>query len=97
MAADQPVAEFEVRLFKPGDSAPHAIGVTSLDGRFQLSLPDGSGPCWLDAGDYVVVLDSIGPAVVKLPPAYRDPQKTPLKVAWRAEDTEINLAIPALK
>lgn len=97
MAADQPVAEFEVRLFKAGDSAPLAIGVTSLDGRFQLSLPDGSGACWLDAGDYLVVLESIGPAVVKLPPTYRDPQKTPLKVTWRSEDTELRLTIPALK
>ncbi len=96
-SADQPVAEFELKIYPAGESTPLAVGVTGLDGRFQLSKPDGTGGCELAPGEYQVSVVSIGAALLKLPASYGDPQKTPLKIKWKAEDTELKIALPSLK
>lgn len=96
-SADQPVAEFELKIYESGQSTPLGIGVTGLDGRFQLSKPDGTGGCQLAPGEYYVSVVSIGAALLKLPASYGDPQKTPLKIKWKAEDSELKIALPSLK
>lgn len=96
-SADHPVAEFELKIYPAGESTPLGVGVTGLDGRFQLSKLDGTGGCRLPPGEYHISVVSIGPALLKLPASYGDPQKTPLRIKWKAEDTELKISLPSLK
>ena len=95
--ADQPCADFEVRVYRAGQSAPLGVGLTGLDGRFGLINPDGAGPCWLTPGEYKVSIESIGPGALELPSTYSDPQNTPLNITWKAEDSQLTIALPAIE
>ncbi len=97
LAGDTPVPDFEVRIYATASTALLGLGTTGNDGKFQLVKPKGEGPLWLLPGEYAFTLESIGPETPRMPPAYGNASKTPLRVNWKSEDKALDLRIPAFK
>ena len=95
-AGEIAVPDFEIKLHEAGSNTLLGVAMTGKDGKFQLQLPKG-GPLWLNTGDYVVTLESIGPSPPRMPAAYSNAAKTPLKVNWKSTDSALDLKIPAFK
>lgn len=66
---------------------------TTGDGSFVLYNSGATEPLWLEPGDYVFTLESIGPPV-QFPKDFLKPESTPLKVNWTSEMDSINLETP---
>lgn len=97
VAGDQPIPEFEVKIYAVDSASPLGVAVTGNDGSFKLVQPTGDGPLWLTEGEYRITLESIGVATPRLSPAYINPSKTPLKIQWKTDDKTLDLKIPAFK
>ena len=97
IAGEVPIPDFEIEVFAADTLFSLGLAATGQDGKFQLMKSKGEGPLWLVPGQYVITLKSVGPAPPRILPAYANPAKTPLKVKWNAEDTSLDLKIPAFK
>jgi hypothetical protein len=91
---DVPLADFQVKVFRGGDGTLIGTGATNWEGRFQLVTPEGRGPCWLESGEYVCVIESFGTEAPKLSPSYGDKTKSPLKIKQTDPTQQIELRIP---
>lgn len=92
---DAPLPDFQVKVYGQSDGQFVGTGATNWEGRFVLATPDGKGPCWLAAGEYVCELESFGTEAPKISPAYRDKAKSPLKLTWTDIQQQMELQIPA--
>ena len=96
-AGELPIPDFEIKVYKAGSSVPLGFGTSGKDGTFRLVEPKGEGSLWLEPGEYVFTLESLGPVRPPLSPAYTNATKTPLKVNWKAADQSLELKLPAFK
>jgi hypothetical protein len=71
------------------------FAVTDSEGTFELVRPGAAGPLQLEAGSYVVTLESVG-APVDLPQKYIDPESTPLTFEL-SERGQLYLNVPDLR
>ncbi len=88
-------ARLQVKIYGQSDGNFVGTGATNWEGRFVLASPDGKGPCWLPAGEYVCELESFGAESPKINPSYRDKAKSPLKLTWTDSKQQMELQIPA--
>ena len=72
---------------------PIGFGNTAVDGSFLLYTPGADGPLWLEPGDYVFTLESLGPPV-QFPDVYVNAETSPLKVTWSREMQTLALKAP---
>lgn len=91
---DVPLADFHVKVLRGADGTLVGSGATNWEGRFQLVMPEGRGPCWLEAGEYVCVIESFGTDAPKLSQSYGDKTKSPLKIKQMDRTQQIELRIP---
>ncbi|MFO0999898.1 MAG: hypothetical protein U0936_06160 [Planctomycetaceae bacterium] len=75
-----------------GSFQPIGFGLTDLEGKFILYQTGAAGPLWLEPGDYVFTLESVGPSIA-FPKEYLNPQSTPLKLSWTADSTSADLTV----
>jgi hypothetical protein len=75
-----------------GSFHPIGFGLTDVEGKFILYQTGAAGPLWLDPGDYVFTLESVGPAIA-FPKEYLRPQSTPLKLSWTADSKSADLTL----
>ena len=75
-----------------GSFQPIGFGLTDIEGKFILYQTGAAGPLWLDPGDYVFTLESVGPSIA-FPKEYLSPQSTPLKLSWTADSTSADLKV----
>jgi hypothetical protein len=68
------------------------FGLTDVEGKFILYQTGAAGPLWLDPGDYVFTLESVGPSIA-FPKEYLNPQTTPLKLNWTADSKSADLTL----
>ena len=92
---DVALADFQIKVFSGADGRLMGTGATNWEGRFQLVTPEGLGPCWLESGDYVCVIESFGTDAPKLSPSYGDKMKSPLKIKQKDRTQQLELNIPA--
>jgi hypothetical protein len=97
VAGGIPIPDFEVMVYKSGSTVPLGMGTTGNDGKFQLVLPKGEGPLWLETGEYVFTLESLGPEAPRMSATYSNAAKTPIKMSWKSDDKSLELKIPAFK
>ena len=69
------------------------FGLTDVDGKFILYQTGATGPLWLEPGDYVFTLESVGPSI-KFPKEYLSPQLTPLTLNWTTDSKSADLSVP---
>jgi hypothetical protein len=86
------ISEVQVTIHQQNGAAWQPIGFadTTTDGSFALVENQARGPLRLSAGEYRVTLESAG-APIHIPPEYAKAETTPLKVAWSASDSNLNL------
>lgn len=75
-----------------GSFQPIGFGLTDIEGKFILYQTGAAGPLWLEPGDYVFTLESVGPSIA-FPKEYLSPQSTPLKLSWTADSTSADLTV----
>jgi hypothetical protein len=75
-----------------GRFKPIGFGLTDVEGKFVLYQTGAIGPLWLEPGDYVFTLESVGPSIA-FPKEYLNPQSTPLKLSWTADSTSADLTV----
>jgi hypothetical protein len=75
-----------------GSFHPIGFGLTDVEGKFILYQTGAAGPLWLEPGDYVFTLESVGPAIA-FPKEYLRPQSTPLKLSWTADSKSADLTL----
>jgi hypothetical protein len=92
---ETPLADFQVQVYRKGGGEILGRGATGLDGRFQLVNPEGTGPCWLEAGEYAFTLESFGTDAPKLNRSYADADKTPLTFNWDGGRQTLELTVPS--
>lgn len=94
-----PLKEVRVTLFAAKDDSTQSIAfaVTDAEGAFQLREEATLEGVWLEPGEYRVTLESAGEFRMIWPREYTSPQQTPLKVAWTAEQTQLELHVPTPK
>lgn len=76
-----------------GQFSAIGFGTTIQDGSFILYKTGATEPLWLEPGDYVFTLESIGP-LVQFPDEYLEPKATPLKITWTADMKSADLEAP---
>jgi hypothetical protein len=69
---------------------PVGFGVTKNDGSFELVTNGAQGPLWLAPGEYRCTLESAG-APIQIPEPFAQPDATPLKISWSADDQTLDL------
>lgn len=75
-----------------GSFQPIGFGLTDVEGKFILYKTGAAGPLWLEPGDYVFTLESVGPSI-EFPKEYLSPQSTPLMLNWTADSTSADLTV----
>lgn len=75
-----------------GSFQPIGFGLTDIEGKFILYQTGAAGPLWLEPGDYVFTLESVGPSIA-FPKEYLSPQSTPLKLSWTADSKSADLTV----
>lgn len=75
-----------------GSFQPLGFGLTDIEGKFILYQTGAAGPLWLEPGDYVFTLESVGPSIA-FPKEYLSPQSTPLKLSWTADSKSADLTV----
>jgi hypothetical protein len=90
------LADVHVQVFAQDSSAlePLGSGISDADGRFQLRLPDLSGPLHLEPAEYRFTIESAGDIYLKWPAPLSDPQKTPLRHTIADSGQVIELDVP---
>ncbi len=76
-----------------GQFSAIGFGTTIQDGSFILYKPGATEPLWLEPGEYVFTLESIGPPV-QFPEEYLEPKSTPLKITWTADMKSVDIEAP---
>lgn len=76
-----------------GNFQPVGFGLTDVDGKFILYQTRAAGPLWLEPGEYVFTLESVGPSII-FPNEYLNPQSTPLRLNWTADLESADLSVP---
>ena len=76
-----------------GSFQPSGFGLTDVEGKFILYQNGAAGPLWLEPGDYVFTLESVGPSIT-LPKEYISAQTTPLKLSWTSDSKSADLTLP---
>lgn len=71
------------------------MGITQASGQFELVLPGAKGPLHLTPGEYRITVESVGPVSLRFPKEYRSVEKTPLVVTWTANNSQLDLEVPA--
>lgn len=94
-AGGEVLAEIQVTIHQvdAGSLRPIGFGVTDRDGWFELVTTGAQGPLWLSPGEYRCTLESAG-SPIQIPSEYARAETTPLKVAWSAASSELDLEIP---
>jgi 5-hydroxyisourate hydrolase-like protein (transthyretin family) len=95
-AEGSPLADVHVQVYAQESSSLGPLGsaLSDADGRFQLRLPDLSGPLHLEPGDYRFTIESAGDIYLNWPAALSDPQKTPLRKTITDPQQVIELDVP---
>jgi hypothetical protein len=75
-----------------GSFQPIGFGLTDVEGKFILYQTGAAGPLWLEPGDYVFTLESVGPSIT-FPKEYLSPLSTPLNLSWTADSTSADLKV----
>lgn len=70
------------------------MGITRSDGRFELVQPGARGPLHLASGEYRVTVESVGPVPLRFPREFGSAEKTPLRVEWTTESSQLDLEVP---
>ncbi len=93
--ADGVTSDINVTVFRSLDGGYQqaGFGTTGLEGAFVLYQMGAAGPLWLEPGNYVFTLESIGPPIV-FSKEFRSPQTTPLKITWNADSKSVDLYVP---
>jgi hypothetical protein len=86
--------EVQINVHRAQDRQLIGFGVSTEGGAFALYQLQAKGPLYLEPGEYVFTLESIAPELIPLPPATRDPQRTPLRQTWASGDKLLELQIP---
>ena len=73
---------------------PIGFGVTANDGTFHLVTNAARGPLRLSPGEYRCTLESAG-SPIRISKEYTKANSTPLKISWSADDTSLDLDVPA--
>lgn len=96
-AGGQPLGEVQIIVFQQqGDAAVQVgLGVTALDGTFELVANEARGPLVLAPGQYVCTLESVG-APLQFQPAYSQAQSSPLRVQWSSGSLDLDIPPEAL-
>ena len=76
-----------------GQFSAIGFGTTIQDGSFILYKPGATEPLWLEPGEYVFSLESIGPPI-QIPAEYQKAESTPLKITWTSDMKSLNLEAP---
>ncbi|WDI44415.1 carboxypeptidase-like regulatory domain-containing protein [Bremerella sp. P1] len=92
----EPLREVRLTVYDH-DGHPQAFAVSDRQGNFQLRKEATLEGVHLPPGSYRVTIESAGEFRMLWPKAYRSPDKSPLKIDWTAEQTEIDLDVPAPK
>lgn len=83
-----------VHLVRDNTSEVIGMGITRADGRFELIQPGARGPMHLPPGEYRVTVESVGSVPLRFPKDYGTVEKSPLRVAWTADDSRLELEVP---
>jgi hypothetical protein len=86
--------QLTVHRVEGGATLPVGFAVTTTDGSFELLKTGASGALWLAPGEYRFTLESIG-APMQFPKEFGQPESTPLKATWSANDRNLMLEGPA--
>lgn len=89
--------DVQIGVFAVGSSEPLGFGLSDSSGRFELYQPRALGPLFLQPGEYCFTLESMSPEPLYFPPAFRDPQSTPLRTSWSGESSTLDLQIPVTR
>ncbi|PQO31048.1 hypothetical protein C5Y96_11860 [Blastopirellula marina] len=92
----QPLGEVRVTVYGQ-DGQPQAFAVSDRQGSFQLRQEATLEGVHLSPGSYRLTIESTGEFSMHWPKAYRSPTKSPLEIQFSAEQTEIDLNVPAPK
>lgn len=95
-SAALPINEVCVTVHRLNGDRFEVIGFaeTKGDGDFELLVPDGRGPLYLEPAEYRFTLVSTG-SRFPIPKVYTQPDTTPLKIEWTGEETDLNFELPA--
>lgn len=93
--ADGVTSDINITVYKnsSGSFQPVGFGLTDLEGKFNLYHTGASGPLWLEPGDYVFTLESVGPSIA-FPKQYLNAATTPLKLTWTPDSRSVDLTTP---
>lgn len=94
--AGQPLGEVRITVYGQ-DGQPQAFAVSDRQGNFQLRQEGTLEGVHLSPGTYRLTIESAGEFPMHWPKAYRSPTKSPLEINWNAEQSEIDLNVPAPK
>ncbi len=86
--------QLTVHQVEGGSTKPVGFAVTTADGSFELLKTGASGALWLTPGEYRFTIESIG-APIQFPQEFGQPESTPLKAVWSANNRELTLEGPA--
>jgi hypothetical protein len=90
-----PLPEVQLTVYSAASGERLGFAVTNHEGAFELVRPGASGPLQLDAGSYMVTLESVGAPAV-LPQEYLDRESTPLTIDWNAGEP-LMIDVPDLR
>lgn len=92
--ADGVTSDINITVHRNSTGSFQAIGfgLTDVEGKFVLYQTGAAGPLWLEPGDYVFTLESVGPSIA-FPKEYLSPQSTPLKLIWTTDSTSADLTV----
>ncbi|MFO0920918.1 MAG: hypothetical protein U0905_00285 [Pirellulales bacterium] len=94
----QPLADIQLSVFpESGSDELLGIGVSGLDGSFNLRDPQAHHPLWLEPGKYKLTLESVGTVPIRLPDAWGKPSKTPLRMEVLGRDTMLSVQVDGVK
>lgn len=94
--AGQPLGDVRITVFDH-EGHPQAFAVSDRQGNFQLRQESTLEGVHLQPGSYRFTIESTGEFRMLWPKVYRSPEKSPLKINWNAEQSEIDLDVPAPK
>ncbi len=91
------LADVQVNVYQLGGDKPRLVGmgVSNVEGCFELYRSEDSEPLWLQPAEYAFTIESVGP----VPLTWKEPvhavDKTPLRKKWTETDSTLNLSVPA--
>lgn len=90
------MADVQITLSKSVGETKSIVGtgVSRMDGRFELFLPDGTGPLWLDPGEYIVTAESVGSTPLVWEEPIGDVLLSPIRLNWVGPERDLIIELP---